>query len=301
MSQKSDLLKQATSRLSSPNQEDPVLRRDDHPATANYMQNGAFIMADIAHVQPDPEQPRKYFNPLKHAQLVNSFRQSGVIQPVVVRPGDQDSDLILVAGERRWRAAIDAGLKQIPAIVRTDDPRILALVENLLRDDLRPIEKAEGLSLMIDKYNYTQEQLASELGLSQETISETLSLNRLPDKIKEAVRQSDPDEYPQRVLVAISRNESSVKMAKLFDKYERNILSSAQVIKLSRKKRSNATADDSSSAAITKQIKAFRKYLEKNVSEHNINDVWDDLQKLGAVVESLMAIPDLGKPGEYEE
>ncbi|MBM3221073.1 MAG: ParB/RepB/Spo0J family partition protein [Candidatus Rokubacteria bacterium] len=140
-------------------------------------------------VRPNPRQPRKRFDPEALAELTESIRSSGVIQPIVVRRDGDDYELI--AGERRWRAARAAGLERIPAVVRevTNAQSLeLALVENLLREDLNPIEAAEGYRQLLADFGWTQEQLGQRIGKDRSSIANTLRLLKLPALIQDDLR-----------------------------------------------------------------------------------------------------------------
>jgi ParB family chromosome partitioning protein len=143
----------------------------------------------IDQIEPNPNQPRKAFESSSLEELAASIRASGVIQPIVVR---QIADgYQLIAGERRWRAARLAGLERIPAVVReaTDAESLeLALVENLLREDLNPIEEAEGYRHLLSQFGWTQEQLAQRIGRDRTSIANVLRLLRLPDEIQADLR-----------------------------------------------------------------------------------------------------------------
>ena len=141
-------------------------------------------------VRANPGQPRKHFDPEALAELAASISQHGILQPVVVKR-DGDTYLIM-AGERRYRAAQLAGLTVIPAVVRDDDPLEIAIIENLQREDLSPLEEAEGLGALIDQYGYTHEALAELIGKSRPYVSNTLALRRLPEHIKQDVH-AEPD------------------------------------------------------------------------------------------------------------
>ena len=140
-------------------------------------------------VQPNPNQPRKRFDPGALAELTDSIRASGVIQPIVVRPvGDRYE---LIAGERRWRAAKAAGLERIPAVVReatNAESLELALVENLLREDLNPIEAAEGYRQLLADFGWTQEQLGHRIGKDRSSIANALRMLKLPAPIQDDLR-----------------------------------------------------------------------------------------------------------------
>lgn len=143
----------------------------------------------IEAIAPNPQQPRKTFEISTLNELAASMRQSGVIQPIVVRSAGQGYQLIV--GERRWRAAKLAGLQRIPAVVReaTDSQSLeLALIENLLREDLNPMEEAEAYQRLLAQFAWTQEELAERVGKDRSSIANCLRLLRLPESIQADLR-----------------------------------------------------------------------------------------------------------------
>lgn len=144
----------------------------------------------VDQIAPNPRQPRKTFDPTALAELATSIRSSGVIQPVVVRKVGGGYQLI--AGERRWRAAREAGLARVPAVVReaTDAESLeIALVENLLREDLNPIEQAEAYQRLMAEFGWTQETLGARVGKDRSSIANTLRLQKLPEIVQDDLRQ----------------------------------------------------------------------------------------------------------------
>lgn len=144
----------------------------------------------IASIQPNQYQPRDVFDEEALGALADSIREVGLLQPVLVRPAGDGFELI--AGERRWRAARRVGLQVIPALVReTDDNTALeqALVENLQRDDLNPLEEASAYQQLIEDFHLTHEQVAARMGKSRAAVSNTLRLLQLPPSIQKAVRE----------------------------------------------------------------------------------------------------------------
>lgn len=168
-------------------------------------------------LQTDPNQPRKYFDPEALNDLVNSILARGVLQPVLFRV-DEAEKLFLVAGERRLQAAKQAKIKTIPAILVEGNTTEIALVENLLREDLTAIEFAEALERIQQEYNYTQEQLTGIVGKAKSTISEILSLNKLPEKIKNECR-NDPS-IPRKTLIKIASKKREKGMVSAYGKYK---------------------------------------------------------------------------------
>lgn len=211
----------------------PREKLKDHPANLNDYQEGSFYNVDINLITTNPRQPRKFFNPESLSELSQSIQQKGVLQPVIIRK-DDEGKIYLVAGERRYRAAKMAGLEKIPAIITKGNPMEIAIIENLQREDLKPVEEAEALNLMVEEYNYTQEQLALVIGKARTTITETLSLNKLPEQIKEECRRAD--NFPRRLLVEVAKQKTSEEMIDLFTKIKENNLKSGQVREITRKR-----------------------------------------------------------------
>jgi ParB family transcriptional regulator, chromosome partitioning protein len=142
-----------------------------------------FIMANRAN-------PRRTFNTEQLEELTNSIREKGVMQPLLVRPSDDPNIFEIIAGERRWRAAQRAGLHEVPVIVRDVDDKEaleLAIIENVQRADLNPLEEAMGYGQLIEQFDYTQQDLAQVIGKSRSHVANTLRLLRLPEDVREMV------------------------------------------------------------------------------------------------------------------
>ena len=172
-------------------------------------------LIDIAvdQIAPNPRKPRKAFDPVPLAELARSIKISGMIQPVVVRRAARGYQLI--AGERRWRAARDAGLARIPAIVReaTDAESLeLALVENLLREDLNPMEEAEAYQKLLAEFGWTQEQLGERVGRDRSSIANSLRLFKLPLPIQDDLRARRLTMGHARALLALTRLAEQLKL-----------------------------------------------------------------------------------------
>ena len=159
------------------------------PLAAAAMVGGGIQDIPVGDIVPNPQQPRKDFEINALSELAASLRQSGVIQPVLVRRAGQGYQLIV--GERRWRAAKLAGLEKIPAVIReaTDAESLeLALIENLLREDLNPIEQAEAYQKLLAQFAWTQEELAERVGKDRSSIANCLRLLKLPESIQADLR-----------------------------------------------------------------------------------------------------------------
>ena len=163
---------------------------------------------------PNPYQPRKTFEPAKLKELMNSIRESGVIQPLIVRKAGEKYEI--VAGERRWRAAKEVGLDFVPAVVRKyDDATMMevALIENMQRSDLNPMEEAEGLRNMMDKLAITQAEVAKKMGMSKTAVSNSLRLLNLPDSIRKFVEKGDMTMGQVRPLLGVGDEKRMEEMA----------------------------------------------------------------------------------------
>ncbi|MEM7633229.1 MAG: ParB/RepB/Spo0J family partition protein [Pseudomonadota bacterium] len=162
-------------------------------------------------VQSNTLNPRKVFNEEDLDDLVRSVAEKGILQPVVVRPVDDGQHYQIVAGERRWRAAQKAGLHHIPALVRElTDKEVLeiALIENVQRADLNPVEEAHGYQQLIDQFDYTQQQLAESIGKSRSHIANTLRLMALPASVLEALQTGKLTAGHARALIATEDPQS---------------------------------------------------------------------------------------------
>ncbi|RKF13369.1 ParB/RepB/Spo0J family partition protein [Roseovarius spongiae] len=163
------------------------------------------MMIAIEHVSPNPDQPRQKFDEEALADLTRSIREKGIIQPLIVRPmPGSEGDYQIVAGERRWRAAQKAQLHRIPVIVREfDDTEVLeiAIIENIQRADLNPVEEAAGYQQLMQKFGHTQEKLAEALGKSRSHIANTMRLTQLPDEVQALVRDGKLSAGHARTLI----------------------------------------------------------------------------------------------------
>ena len=169
----------------------------------------------ISEVEPNAEQPRKAFEEGALAELADSIRANGLLQPLLVRPTAQGRYQI-VAGERRWRASRMAGLTQLPVIVRElTDRQVMemALIENLQREALNPVEEAQGYRYLMDTYNLTQEQVAQQVGKSRPAVANAVRLLQLPQTVLKMVEKGELSVGHAKVLVGIRDEELSSQLA----------------------------------------------------------------------------------------
>lgn len=199
---------------------------------------------------PNKEQPRKTFDEAALQELADSIKQHGVLQPLLVRPlttgGYQ-----LVAGERRWRASRLAELKEVPVIIKElsdTEAMEIAIIENLQREDLNPIEEAEGLQALIDKCGFTQEEVATSVGKSRPAITNALRLLRLPEEVRQMTKDGDISAGHARALLAFDNEPMMLECAKqIVDKKltVRDVEKMAKRPKTSKVKASSGRARDS--------------------------------------------------------
>ena len=178
-------------------------------------------LAEVAvdQIDPNPFQPRRTFSADKLKELADSIRSSGLVQPVLLRRADGRYQLI--AGERRWRAARQAGLSVIPAVVRElgdRDALELALTENLLREDLNPLEAAEGYAALQQKHGLSHEEIAEHLGLDRSTVSNTLRLLRLPPEVQQMIVDGAISAGHARALLGLDSVAAQGQLAQLIVK-----------------------------------------------------------------------------------
>jgi ParB family chromosome partitioning protein len=174
-----------------------------------------FRMVALDKIGPNPMQPRRDFDEESLGQLADSFKQNGIMQPLVVRvSGD---GFTIIAGERRFRAARMAGLDEIPVVVagEVSDTQMLelALVENLQREDLNPMETAEAYRRLIEECNLTQNELASKVGKSRAAVANVLRLNTLPEEIKQMIRKGKLSEGHARAVLGLNTKDEMLAMA----------------------------------------------------------------------------------------
>lgn len=265
---------------------------EDHPAALNRFQEGSFLYVPISEIKPNPDQPRQYFDPGSLAELAESIREKGVLQPIIVRKAE-DGGVVLVAGERRVRAARLAGLERIPAVVTGGNQAEIALIENLQREDLKPIEEAEALQRMVEEYGYTHEELARVLGKARSTVTETLSLCRLPEGIKGECRGTD--KYSRRLLVEIAKLETEEEMLEVFRQVKEGRLDSESVRRFSRGRRGKGKPEDEGLVVV---LRRMRRKLESlsfdGVQGGQRAEVVDELRRLRGVLEVILA--NVGAP-----
>lgn len=168
----------------------------------------------VSEIEPNRDQPRRIFEEEALNELSESIKRYGVIQPIIV--SKKDDYYQIVAGERRWRASKRAGLTEIPAIIRENDEqrnREIALIENIQREDLNPIEKARGIKLLMEQYNLTQQQVAEVIGKGRSTVTNTLRILNLDDRVIDLALQGKLTEGHCKALLGFDNPDKQYDMA----------------------------------------------------------------------------------------
>ena len=193
------------------------MRHDEHYVSALAASAGTPVgrMIPIDQIDPNPNQPRQVMGDL--SELIASITEKGIIEPLVVRQRGERFQII--AGERRYQASVQVGLRELPAVIRdVDDTEVieLALIENLQRKDLTPFEEAEAIYGLADRCGYTHEDLARRLGKSRTSVTESLALNGMPEEVRDLCRLADIS--AKSLLLQIVRQETPEKMTALIEK-----------------------------------------------------------------------------------
>jgi ParB family chromosome partitioning protein len=203
------------------------------------------VEIDISSIETNKEQPRKTFEKESLDELKNSILQYGVLQPIVVRKKGNRYEII--AGERRWRAAKEANLEKIPCIIKEVDDKEslkLALIENIQREDLNPIEEARSYKTLIDEYGLTQEELAQALGKSRSYIANTLRLLNLDEEIVDYIYEGKITSGHAKALLGVKDKEERLKLAKAIVENQLNVRQTENIASKSKKKKSNTKTSE---------------------------------------------------------
>jgi len=202
--------------------------REDLPMNTKYLKGRLYKMK-IAELQPDPEQARKFMDPIALKELAASISQHGVLTPIQFRQ-NAEGEPVIVSGHRRVRAAGMAGRTEIPATFTAGDTRLQGFVENIQREGLLPIEEAEEMDRLMGAYNLNQTQLAEAIGKDQPHVSRALTLNRLPEDIRNACR-TNPS-FSKATLLDFARMKTETAMRRKFDNYMKKAAAEGQTAAL---------------------------------------------------------------------
>ncbi len=286
------------------------------PGGAKPMGQETVLAVDIAAIQPNPHQPRKQFDEQALQELAESIRSQGVILPLVVRQTGAGYEII--AGERRWRAARIAGLETVPAMVRqaTDAEMLqLALVENVQREDLNPIERALAYRRLIDQFGVTQEAIAAATGRSRASITNTLRLLKLPQEIQDRIASGALSEGHGRALLQVANEAERHMIWRRSEKDGLSVREAAQLVQRTTahtapgdsKPKKKAETEDTLEPFIEEMETALRTTLGTEVEISNLRSgagtiriryySSEDLERIARLISTFGSVPSASALG----
>ncbi len=248
---------------------------------------------NIDHIRPNPYQPRKQFNVSALEDLCESIKQYGVIQPISVRKLSANS-FELVAGERRLRAAEMAGLREIPAIIVTvtdNDSAVMALIENLQREDLTFMEEAEGYNNLLIEHGLTQEELAQKIGKSQSTIANKIRLLKLPPLVKKIIADNNLTERHARALLKLHDEQLQLRVLKRVCERGLNVKKTEELVERAIEKYTREVREGGGEKKVTRAVKDIRIFV------NTVRQAIDMMKKAG--VNAKAAQIDRGEYVEF--
>ncbi|HEX6205338.1 MAG TPA: ParB/RepB/Spo0J family partition protein [Solirubrobacterales bacterium] len=222
-------------------------------------------------IKPNPSQPRTHFEPEALAALAASIEASGVVQPLLVRPLP-DGSYELVAGERRWRAAQQAGLEKVPAVIRdqAEAERLqAALIENMVREDLNPVEEAKACAALVEELGLTKEELAKRVGRSRPAVSNLIRILELPDEALQMLESGDLSEGHGKALLAAPGNDVRRRLARDAARGGWSVRETEERVRLASQPKARprrATADPDALAALRDAAEALEEALGQEVT-----------------------------------
>jgi ParB family chromosome partitioning protein len=245
----------------------------------------------LEQIHPNPRQPRKRFEHESTAGLADSLRAQGLIQPVVLRPR-LEGGYELIAGERRWRAAREAGLATVPAVIREADDRetlLLSLVENVARENLSPVEEARGYAVLLDEFELSLGEVSERVGRSKPAVSNKLRLLDLPDDVLAMVERGELTEGHARAVLAVPDQVGRRKLARKIVAQGMSVRAAERAARWSgaRTKPRTKTPVDPALAARVKEGLQRLTGLEARVAPGKIELAYDDEHDLEELAESL--------------
>ncbi len=188
----------------------------------------------LVDIVPNKDQPRKKFNEAALSELADSISQHGVIQPLLVRPLSGGT-YQLVAGERRWRASRMAGLKEVPVVIKElsdEEASVIAMIENIQREDLNAIEEADGIKYLMTKYGLTQEEVSERVGKSRSAVANALRLLKLPESVSEYVRDGIISAGHAKALLPLENEEKMISLCNTIIKDNLSVRETEKIVKM---------------------------------------------------------------------
>ena len=221
----------------------------------------------LSKIEPNPDQPRREFEIEALSELADSISRNGLIQPIIVRPGANEGYFTIIAGERRWRASKMAGLIEIPVIIMDIDDKKsaeLALIENIQREDLNPIEEAKAYRLLINEYDLTQSEVAEQVGKSRVTVTNALRILELPEEILTMISSGSLTTGHGRAILGLKDESEMLPLARRAANDELSVRSLEEAVRRINSKKPPKTEALSGEKA---QLKEYYKAIENKATE----------------------------------
>lgn len=242
-------------------EETDIVAQDIHQINENDKEKVTSLK--LAQIEPNKEQPRKNFDEEKLQQLADSIKQHGVIQPIIVKDLNNGYYQI-VAGERRWRASRIAGITEIPAIIRTYDELAtmqIALIENLQREDLNPIEEALSYKALLDDFALTQEKVSEQVGKSRSAIANTIRLLSLPKQVQKLLEEGAISGGHARAILSVTSEEGKLQLAEKIIENELNVRQAEQLAKALNAQKQEKEPAQPQTSAFDLQLQGIQKRM----------------------------------------
>lgn len=223
----------------------PVSVAEDKVIESEAKKDGKETLVKISKIEPNKKQPRKNFDEEKIEELAESIKQHGLIEPILVQ--DRGDHYEIIAGERRWRASLKAGLKEIPVLIRNYSEQEIveiSLIENIQRQDLDPIEEAMAYKRLIDEFKMSQEEVAKRVSKNRTTITNSIRLLKLSDKVQEMVINRELSEGQARALISIEDKEKQEALAEKIVKEQLTVRAVEKLIRDENKPKKEKVADN---------------------------------------------------------
>lgn len=241
---------------------DAILSDKYDSQALEFADNTHILELKIVDIEPNKDQPRKEFDKEKLEELSESIAKHGVIQPIIVTKKGRNYQI--VAGERRWRASKQAGLKKIPAIVRDyDEIKVMevALIENLQRENLNPVEEALGYKSLMDNFSMTQDKISDRVGKSRSAVANSLRLLNLPEKVLKMLEKGSITTGHAKVILSVSNKDEQEQLALLVEEKQMTVRETENFIKSKSKTKKPVSK-------MSTEVKMAIKNMENNFSKY---------------------------------
>jgi ParB family chromosome partitioning protein len=254
------------------------MRHDRHYVEELSSIRGAAIgrMIPLDRLEPNPQQPRTDVGALE--ELVASIREKGVLEPLLVRPSQVGGRYMIISGERRFRAALEVGLHEVPCIEMDVDDRAvaeIALIENLQRKDLTPYEEADGLLALVERFNYTHEDVARKIGKSRSSVTESLNIAALPEEIKALCQNAGIQS--KSMLLQVARQADSAAMSNFVKRVSQQGMTRDEARKAGKKKQARVQPYVFRHQSSDKDYTIEVKFRKSSVSREELRQVIERL------------------------